>query len=515
MAIPELVAVSSADAITSNDFDAVVLVASRFEFSALPAVRERLLALQRIDAGIGQQVGLHHVEGWAGGRLVVSPTGPVDRDIDDVRRIGDAARAGVVRARDAGAVAPLLLVETTVYPSGYERALEVAVLEALAGLWAPLEAREYRGEATMEPVQRLGFVTTDSDLPGRLTALEAGRRLSRDLGGTEPERMAPAAFAQLCHERLKPEGVKVRVLDRRASLEREYPLMMAVARASVPVERHRPRVIRLEWTGDEPIERTYWLAGKAVTYDTGGADLKTGGTMAGMSRDKGGGASVAGLMLTIARARPRGVRVVAQIGAVRNSIGAEAYVTDEIIASHAGVRVRIGNTDAEGRLVLADLLSHLRQEAQTAPRPRLFSVATLTGHSGRAVGPYSIALDNAPARKEGVAEGLSRAGELWADPFELSRLRREDFELVKARSPAEDVVSSNTAPSTQTARGHQFPMAFLAVASGLSQHGRDGDLPLPYTHVDIGGSYCEGGDWQHGRPTAAPVVALATSILEW
>lgn len=344
--------------------------------------------------------------------------------------------------------------------------------------------------------------------------MEHGRRLSRDLGGTEPERMAPIGFAEYCQKNLEPLGVKVTIREDRAELLDQYPLLMSVARASLPVPRHHPRVIRLEWSSDDLPIKTLFLAGKAVTYDTGGADLKTGGHMAGMSRDKGGGAVVAGFLAAVAQLEPKGIRVVAEIGAVRNSIGAEALVADEIIESHAGCRVRIGNTDAEGRLVLAYLLSHLREEAISAPGARLFSVATLTGHSGRAVGPYSISLDNGPARSAGVSESLGKAGDLWADPVELSRLRREDFDFVAPRSAADDVLSSNNGPSTQTARGHQFPMAFLLRASGLEPHGLQAEQPLAYTHIDIGGSFAEGGDWQHGRPTAAPLLAMLGALLE-
>ena len=230
--------------------------------------------------------------------------------------------------------------------------------------------------------------------------------------------------------------------------------------------------------------------------------------MAGMSRDKGGGAAVAGFVRTLAELRPRGIRVVAEIGAVRNSVGADAYVSDEIITSHAGVRVRVGNTDAEGRMVLADLLSHLRRVATSAPSPCLLSLATLTGHASRAVGPYSAAVENGPARKARISSGLASLGDQWGDPVEVSRLRREDYDFIRPRSQADDVLQCNNAPSTMTDRGHQFPAAFLLRASGLHEHGNDAKLPLPFVHVDLGGSAYEAGEWQHGRPTAAPVVAL-------
>ena len=271
-------------------------------------------------------------------------------------------------------------------------------------------------------------------------------------------------------------------------------------------------MLRLEYVGEGETTKTLFFAGKGVVFDTGGADVKAGGAMAGMSRDKGGGAAVVGLFVAADRLRPRGLRMVAEVGFVRNSIGADAFVSDEIITSHAGVRVRIGNTDAEGRLVLADLLSHLRLEAESAPAPTLFSVATLTGHAGRAVGPYGLAVENGPARRRRVSETIANAGDLWGDPFEVTRSRREDFAFIRPRTRADDVLSCNNAPSSATSRGHQFPMAFLAIASGLDKHGQDGDKPLPYVHLDIGGSGVEGGDWQHGKPSATPVIALCAAL---
>lgn len=137
-----------------------------------------------------------------------------------------------------------------------------------------------------------------------------------------------------------------------AILERQYPLLHAVARASLPVPRHHPRVIRLEYRGSGPIERRVFFAGKGVTYDTGGADIKAGGIMAGMKRDKGGAAAAAGFMQAVAQLKPANLHAIAYLGMVRNSVGSEAYVADEIITSHAGKRVLVVNTDAEGRMVM-------------------------------------------------------------------------------------------------------------------------------------------------------------------
>ncbi len=517
--MPRILAVPSVPkaAAPGGGFDAVVLVAHSPKAAAtqLDALQPPLKALAKADARFASQVNLIAADTIAGSRLVIAPTGPLSRDHDDVRRYAEAAKAGVRRARDAGATAILLLVQQG--PKGpYEHAGCVAALGATSGLWEPLEAREALGEAKVEPVQKLGVAmlggTFGANAAAWVEAVEAGLRLARDLAGTDPERMAPPRFAAYVQQAFRGTKVKVAVEKDAKKLARDYPLLHAVARASLPVARHRPCVVRLEYKPKGKITRTLLFAGKGLTYDTGGADLKTGGVMAGMSRDKGGAAAVAGLILTAAKLGLRGVQWIAELGVVRNSIGSDAFVSDEIITSHAGCRVRIGNTDAEGRLVLADLLSHLRLDAAKADAPHLLSVATLTGHAGRAVGPYNIALDNGPARAHGAAESLMQAGDALGDPFEVSRLRREDWDFVRPRSKADDTLSCNNLPSSGTARGHQFPMAFLCLASGLDKHGGDSALPLPFTHIDIGGSGAEGGDWQHGAPTGRPLAALLGAL---
>merc|ERR1712212_11221 len=136
------------------------------------------------------------------------------------------------------------------------------------------------------------------------------------------------------------------------------------------------------------IKKTVYLVGKGITYDTGGADIKAGGVMAGMSRDKCGAAAAAGLMASIAAQQPQGVKVVGAMAMVRNSVGANCYVADEIITSRSGIRLRVGNTDAEGRMAMVDVLCHMKEKALKETNPHLMTVATLTGHAVLANGPY-------------------------------------------------------------------------------------------------------------------------------
>merc|ERR1740129_2175523 len=245
-----------------------------------------------------------------------------------------------------------------------------------------------------------------------------------------------------------------------------YPCLAAVNRCASVVPRHDGRVIWLTYEPEGTVKKTVYLVGKGITYDTGGADIKAGGVMAGMSRDKCGAAAAAGLMASIAAMQPQGVKVVAALAMVRNSVGANCYVADEIITSRAGVRIRVGNTDAEGRMAMVDVLGHMKEKALNEINPHLMTIATLTGHAVMAVGPYTAVMDNGAAKKESFAINLQATGDLYGDMFEVSTIRKEDYEFIKDKSGEfVDVLQCNNAPSTRTPRGHQFPAAFMLQVS--------------------------------------------------
>lgn len=503
------IAVQAATSVITDpqgEWDAVIYIAPNAEQCSISEIKSALQDHAAVDSRVGKQAVLIPAANVAGGRIIFAPTGNLTRYYDDVRRFGDAAVQAVNVAKAAGSVKPLLLVEGATEEK-YQNAVAVSYLAMCQALWQPLEAREALDESEIEPLQAIGLVNQSANADW-LNALEEGKRLARDLCGTNPERMAPPMFADYCAEAFANTNVKVETISSQTQLQKEYPLLAAVARAAVPIERHHARVVTLTYEPKGEVKHSLYLAGKGVTYDTGGADLKTGGFMAGMSRDKGGAASVAGLMKTVACMQPEGVRVVAELGLVRNSIGSDAFVTDEIITGRAGVRVRIGNTDAEGRLVLTDVLAHLLELAQDDDKAEFFSVATLTGHAARALGPYSALVENGAAKSTGSALSLVETGDQWGDCAEVSLSRREDFDFVAPHTKADELLSSNSAPSAITPRGHQFPMAFLVQASGF-----DKQPDIPFTHVDIAGSGVEKGDWQHGTPTAAAMTLLAARYL--
>ena len=193
--MPSLKPVSSLDAaVASGHWDAIVAVAPTSNFKDLPAIEAAIAPARTVDLRLETNVTLVFSPELPGQRLVFAPTGALSRDYDDVRRFGDAAKQGLTRAREAGAIRPLLLVRGVPAKGDFTRALEVALLEGVGGLWEPLEGREALGSLSAEPIEEVGFIPLSGD--GAATArivgaLEAGRRAARDIAGTEPERMTP------------------------------------------------------------------------------------------------------------------------------------------------------------------------------------------------------------------------------------------------------------------------------------------------------------------------------------
>ncbi|KAJ7356319.1 manganese ion binding [Desmophyllum pertusum] len=489
-------------------FDCYVLVCENLDWSnpLWDFLKEPIVEAGKVDKAVGVDTLLFPYKEMP---VVHAPTGPVNRDYDDVRRYNDAAVNGIKRALKAGSRSPLLV---TIAGETFPNAWSVSVLGALHALYVPLELREAFPEKKQK-VDQLGVVLIGKGCNlDYVKAIDSGRYVCQDIGGSDPERMAAPRVEQYICELFSGTDVNVTVIKDVSEFEAKYPLYAAVNRCARVVDRHTGRMINLEYVGEGNITKTVLLVGKGVTYDTGGADIKAGGVMAGMSRDKCGAAAVAGFFQTLAKLKPKGIKVVGTMAMVRNSVGAECYVADEIITSAAGTRVRVGNTDAEGRMAMADALHHMKLKALEEKVPtQIVTIATLTGHAVIAVGPaYSIVIDNGPAARTKFAQNVQQAGHVMGDPFEISTVRREDYEFARAKSEYADVLQCNNTPSSRTPRGHQFPAAFLIRASGLDKHGIDSDRPLCYSHFDIAGS---SGAFPQ-VPTGAPVVAMVEHLLK-
>jgi len=500
---PHLLAVPD---VTDPEFDGVVVVTDCLDKldGPLSSIKAVIDDAAKVDRGISKQPVVIIAPCIPSRRLIYAATGPVNRDQDDVRRFADAAGAGIERAMSAGCRKPLLVVTGSEL---YTKAVLVAVLGVLQRTYLPIELAE---AGKSRKLDKLGVWAAEGNLVQLASALEQGRLVCRDIGGSDPERMAAPRVEEYVKKTFKDSSVKVEVISDGDVLVKDYPLLAAVNRAARVTPRHSARLLFLEYKGKGEITKTLFLVGKGVTYDTGGADIKAGGNMAGMHRDKCGAATVAGFMKVVSLLEPKNVRVVAGLSMVRNSVGEECYVADEIITSRAGVRVRVGNTDAEGRMAMTDVLCRMKELAVGSVNPQMFTIATLTGHAIRAMGPaYSIIMDNGPARKQQSAQKLQEIGHNYGDPFEISTIRREDYDFHAGKSEYEDVLQAGNSPSTMTNRGHQGPAAFMILASGLDKCGVDSATPLAYSHLDIAGS---SGPFP-GLPTGAPIVALTARFL--
>jgi len=491
----------------STEYDALVWVGPDYKKCTNEVIISAVSSMMAVDVSVSSAGCVTPIP-LPCKRLVFSPTGPIDRDYDDLRRFAEAAQKGVKKALGAGSKHPLVMVQGTMLGKAVEECELAGLLGALAALYVPLEMREV-GEKEASKVEGMGWAG-GKEVMEKALAIEKGRVVCRDIGGSDPERMAAPRVEEYVEKAFKGTNVKVEVMKGQEFFEREYPCLAAVNRCASTVARHDGRLIWLTYQGEGTVKKTVYLVGKGITYDTGGADIKAGGVMAGMSRDKCGAAAAAGFMKTIAELKPPGVKVVVALCMVRNSVGANCYVADEIITSRAGVRLRVGNTDAEGRMAMVDVLCRAKELALSDPDPQLMTVATLTGHACLAVGDYSIIMDNGPAKAAGTALKVQEAGEKMGDMFEISTVRREDWDFVKDKSGEfVSVLQCNNAPSSRTPRGHQFPGAFMMQVSGLDKHMMSSKQPLKYSHLDIAGS---AGDLPDPT-TGAPIPALAKWLL--
>ena len=231
--------------------------------------------------------------------------------------------------------------------------------------------------------------------------------LVRDLVNTPAEDMGPAALEEQCEKLAKQHSAKLSVTKGDA-LEQEYPMVHAVGRAAA--RHHAPRIMHLTWgkEGDPVLA----IVGKGVCFDSGGLDVKSSTGMLLMKKDMGGAAhaiALAGLVMNAGLP----VRLHLLVPAVENAISSNSFRPGDVLKSRKGLTVEIGNTDAEGRLILGDALQRASEE-----KPDLIiDFATLTGAARVALGPEYPAL---MTRRDATAEALIAAGKAHDDePWRL------------------------------------------------------------------------------------------------
>ncbi len=232
--------------------------------------------------------------------------------------------------------------------------------------------------------------------------------LTRNLVNTPAEDMGPDAIEAAIHELADAHGADVSSVVGDALLDANYPMIHAVGRAGhVP-----PRLVELSWGAEDAPELA--LVGKGVSFDTGGLNIKTGNYMRIMKKDMGGAAHAIGLASLVMAAKLP-VRLKLYIPTVENAVGGNAFRPGDVLSTRKGLSVEIDNTDAEGRLILADALA---RACETKP-DLLIDFATLTGAARVALGPDLAPFythDNALA--EAIAAGARVSGDpVWRMPL--------------------------------------------------------------------------------------------------
>ncbi|MXO66477.1 leucyl aminopeptidase family protein [Altericroceibacterium endophyticum] len=250
---------------------------------------------------------------------------------------------------------------------------------------------------------------------GRIDRIQAEARavaLVRDLVNTPAEDMGPAGLEEVAEKLAKANGAEITITQGDA-LEQGFPMVHAVGRAAA--RKHAPRMIDIRWGREDAPRLT--IVGKGVCFDSGGLDIKSASGMKLMKKDMGGGAhalALAGLIME----NGLNVRLRCLVPAVENAVASNSFRPGDVLKSRKGLTVEIGNTDAEGRLILADALTLACEEEPDL----LLDFATLTGAARVALGPDLPALF---ARRDETADALIAAGKahddcVWRLPLEAS-----------------------------------------------------------------------------------------------
>lgn len=318
---------------------------------------------------------------------------------------------------------------------------------------------------------------------GRLGAtLAAAQNYARGLATRPANIVTPRYLAERARKLGDDLGFEVTTLDREAMEEEGMATLLAVAAGS----EEEPRFIAMEYRGGEG--RPLALVGKGVTFDSGGLSLKTSEGMESMKYDMAGAAAVIGAMKAIAELRLP-ISVVGLVPAVENLPSGHALRPGDVIRSHSGKTIEVLNTDAEGRLILADALSYASRYEPAA----MIDVATLTGACVVALGHHAIGLlGSDEALVEEVRHAADRSGErVW--PLPLWEEYRGQL-----KSEVADIKNTGGRPA-----GTIVAAMFLKTFTGS----------IPWAHLDIAGTAWadEAGPYQPKGPTGVGVRLLT----EW
>jgi leucyl aminopeptidase len=414
-------------------------------------------------------------------QLLVIGMGPRDGlTTENVRR------AAGVAARNVGNAASVVLALP---------AIDAAHVRAVADgfLSGGYRYTAYKSGASKEPVAEVAILSDAARQKDSIDALATAQAVAatmsaaRDWVNAPANDFAPLDFAAAITEfgkQRKGSGVKIKVYDVDELTELNCGGILGVGMGS----ENPPCMVKLTWQPDKPRGHIA-LVGKGITYDSGGLTIKPGGSMATMKFDMAGAAAVVAAIYAIAELKLP-VAVTAWAPMAENMISGDAMRPGDVLTMHSGKTVEVLNTDAEGRLVLADALALAAEEKPDA----IINIATLTGPCIVALGEKIAGLFGTDDAVAAVTTAAEVSGELvWRLPIpEATR------EQVRTESKVADLLQHNWV---------RWGSALYAAA--FLQEFVDG---LPFAHLDIAGpAYNSGGPWGH-VPSGGTGFGIATMV---
>jgi leucyl aminopeptidase len=396
-------------------------------------------------------------------------------DGEALRRAAGAA----VRALVAGKARQIALA----LPVRDAAETEAVALGALLGGYVFGRYRD-GGKQTDTELILLGSGDAGAAAAGRAQVLADAVTLVRDLVNTGPSDLFPASFAAEAERIAGTAGLDIEVLDEKALAEGGYGGISGVGQGSV----HPPRLVRVAYTHPDA-GKTVVLAGKGITFDSGGLSLKPPKSMEAMKSDMGGAAAVLATVAAVAALGPA-VNVVGYLPLAENMPSGTAQRPSDVITIYGGRTVEVLNTDAEGRLVLADALA---RSAGDSP-DLLIDIATLTGAQLVALGPRIMGvMANRDEVREGIVDAARRAGEA-AWPMPLPAELRDGLD-----SPVADIANVTGDRNGGMLVGGLFLREF--VPSGVR-----------WAHIDIAGPAFHEGEPYGYTPKGGTGAAVRSLI---
>jgi len=360
-----------------------------------------LLERGDLKSKVGSSVVLYDVAGITARYVVVIGLG--EKAKLDAAIYNKAIQAALQALKNCPARSALLtLSEVAISGRSSAWAIQQAVIVA--------DHANYRYTATISKppenhsLEQLLIWGEDSSALQQGKAIAAGVHYARELGNLPPNICTPAYLAEkACQFAADHAGVQAQILDEQQMQLEGMGSLLAVARGSA----NRPRLVVLKWMNGGAA-KPYVLVGKGITFDTGGINLKTQAGIEEMKYDMCGGAAVLGTFVTAVTARLP-LNLVAIVPAVENAIDGSAYRPSDVITSMSGKTIEVGNTDAEGRLILCDALTWAQKYFEPEA---LIDVATLTGSCMVALGHQASGL---MSKHDDLSDELLAAGEAIHD----------------------------------------------------------------------------------------------------